>query len=79
MGLGRRSVDLCGGGYGTIVCRYDKTIIWDIKRGYPIGTSQSWIDTINSYLVQMKWVDSKPTLFKDVLAPQPKESFEGQK
>jgi len=80
LGLGRKSVDLCGGTPGTVVCRYDKTIIWDVKRGYRIGTTQRWIDEINSHLVQMGWVDSEPTLFKDILHPRPsfKEAFSDQ-
>lgn len=80
LGLGRKSVDLCGGGYGAAVCRYDKTIIWDVKRGYPLGTTQGWIDAINSYLVRMSWVDSNPGLFKDILHYAPREeSFENQR
>jgi hypothetical protein len=79
LGLGRKSVDLCGGGYGSVVCRYNKTIIWDVMRGYPIGTAQGWINAINSYLVQMGWVDSEPTLFEDIVSPDRTEAFEAQK
>jgi len=78
LGLGKKSADLCGGGFGTVVCRYDKTIIWDVKRNYPLGTTQGWIDAINSYLIKWGWVDSTPTLFKDILHPSQHETFERQ-
>ena len=79
LNLGRKSADLCEGGYGTVVCRYDKTIIWDVKRGYPIGTTQGWIDAINLRLFTMAWVGSTPTPFKDILHPRREDSFESQR
>lgn len=61
--LGKTTEEICGG--RTVICKYDKTLIWDLKQGFPVGTTQSWIDAINQELVNLEWVDSMPVWYTD--------------
>jgi hypothetical protein len=59
--LGRDSRDLCEG----VVCRYSKPLIWDIMRGYPQGSTQSWIDEISQELVDQGLIPHLPAWYDD--------------
>jgi hypothetical protein len=62
--VGNTSADLFSKN-NSIICKYSKPLIWDIMRGYEEGTSQSWINDINSYLFQTKMVTRKPRWYDD--------------
>lgn len=84
IGLGGKTDDLCKCIYndreitGSVICQYDKTVMWDVMRGQPIGTTQSWIDSIGLHMFQMGWVGLMPTLFEDTASSEYRDRFEAQ-